>query len=143
MFNLLDFLGQLTKRISTDFTYQFREKGKAMSPGALLKRTKGSCRDYSNLCIEICRRMGVAARFVSGYFHGGPEQDHHLHGWVEVFIPGAGWRGLDPTQGVWTDNNYIALAASADLDNIAPVSGSLRGYAKSKISTYDSLCSAA
>ncbi len=131
--SMIDFLGLLVKKISTGFLYEFREKGSAMTPKSFFKKGKGTCRDYANFCIEICRICGLAARFVSGYFHGDPEQDRHLHGWVEVFLPGAGWRGIDPTQGVWVDEKYIPLAASAYPDKVAPVSGSYRGDAKARM----------
>ena len=128
-----NFLSELVRRISRDFIYEYRETGEPLSPSALLKNRKGTCRDYANLCIEVCRRSGIAARFVSGYFHGDPEQDRHLHGWVEVYLPASGWRGIDPTQGVWADEHYVALAASAEMTNIAPVNGTYRGNAKSEM----------
>lgn len=131
--SLIDFINRLIEKISTEFTYAHREEGKAMSPGTLLNLGTGTCRDYSNFCMEVCRRCGIAARFVSGYFHGDPEQDRHLHGWVEVFLPGAGWRGIDPTQGIWIDEKYVALAASAYPDHVPPVLGTFRGSAKARM----------
>ena len=88
-----------------------------------------TCRDFSNLFMQTCRCFGIASRFVSGYFHGDPDQSRNLHGWAEVFIPGGGWRGVDPTQGVMADHRYIVLAASAHTANVAPVSGNFRGDA--------------
>ncbi|GIV35505.1 MAG: transglutaminase [Chitinophagales bacterium] len=130
---VIDFLGALAKKISGDFGYEFREKGRPHSPDYFLRKGKGSCRDYAGLCAEVCRRSGIAARFVSGYFRGDAELSHHLHGWIEVYLPGAGWRGLDPTQGVWADDKYIALAASLYPDKIAPVNGSYRGGAEARM----------
>ncbi|MDZ4846977.1 MAG: transglutaminase family protein [Chitinophagales bacterium] len=132
---ILDFLNTLANAISVEFSYAYREEGDAMLPEELLKVKTGTCRDFSNLFMQVCRQNGIAARFVSGYFHGDANQSCHLHGWVEVYIPGGGWRGVDPTQGVMADERYIALAASADTNKVAPVSGNFRGDAKAELNT--------
>ena len=74
----------------------------------------GSCRDYAVLFMEVCRAMGIPARFVSGYQEGDTEQESRdLHAWAEVYLPGAGWRGYDPTLGLVVSDRHIPLAASA------------------------------
>ncbi len=130
---LLDFLIDLAQKISGAFKYEFRESGDAFPPRFLIERGSGSCRDLSNLYLQVCRKYGIASRFVSGYFCGDAEQASHLHGWVEVYLPGAGWRGIDPTQGVLADSRYVPLAASAQTHNVAPVSGAFRGKGKSEL----------
>jgi len=129
------FLVQLSQYISNNFTYQNREFGMAYPPDDTLRDRIGSCRDYSRLFISACRSLGIAARFVSGYLYGNPMQAHELHAWVEVYLPGAGWRGFDPTEGKAIINNHISLGASADFDQLAPVMGSFRGYANASLST--------
>ena len=129
------FLIQLAEYISNDFTYEQRETGDAYSPDEILKYRVGSCRDYSRLYISTCRSLGIAARFVSGYLFGNLLQDHELHAWAEVYLPGAGWRGFDPTIGAAISGNHVSVAASADFNSIAPVMGSFRGNATSKLIT--------
>jgi len=130
------FLVQLSQFISNNFTYQNREFGMAYPPDDTLRDRIGSCRDYSRLFISACRSLGIAARFVSGYLYGNPLQAHELHAWVEVYLPGAGWRGFDPTEGKAIINNHISLGASADFDQLAPVMGSFRGYANALLATH-------
>jgi transglutaminase-like putative cysteine protease len=130
------FLVELSKYISENFTYQNREFGVAYPPDDTLRDKTGSCRDYSRLFIAACRSLGIAARFVSGYLYGNLMQAHELHAWVEVYLPGAGWRGFDPTEGKVIANNHISLGASADFDQLAPVMGFFRGSAQSSLVTH-------
>lgn len=129
------FLVTLSRYICENFSYSRRDSGVAYPPDETLKTKSGSCRDYSRLFISACRSLGVAARFVSGYLYGNPMQAHELHAWVEVFLPGAGWRGFDPTEGRAIINNHISLGASADFDRLAPVMGSYRGMANAVLET--------
>jgi len=129
------FLVKLSQYISENFSYQNREFGMAYPPDDTLRDRTGSCRDYSRLFISACRSLGIAARFVSGYLYGNPLQAHELHAWVEVYLPGAGWRGFDPTEGKAIINNHISLGASADFDQLAPVMGSFHGFANASLIT--------
>jgi transglutaminase-like putative cysteine protease len=79
--------------------------------------------------MDACRSVGLAARFVSGYQQGAPDLEHDLHAWAEVYLPWAGWRGYDPTQGLAVADQHIALAASARPEQAAPIVGSFRGAA--------------
>ncbi len=91
-------------------------------------RKEGSCRDLAVLFIETCRSVGIAARFVSGYHTVQPWQGaRQLHAWAEIFLPGAGWRGYDPSQGLAVADQHIAIAAGATPQLAAPVTGSFRG----------------
>jgi transglutaminase-like putative cysteine protease len=130
------FLVQLSQYISTHFTYQNRTFGMAYPPDDTLRDRMGSCRDYSRLFISACRSLGIAARFVSGYLYGNPLQAHELHAWAEVYLPGAGWRGFDPTEGKAIINNHISMGSSADFGQLAPVMGSFRGGAYSTLTTF-------
>ncbi|RFP55024.1 MAG: transglutaminase family protein [Limnothrix sp. CACIAM 69d] len=136
--NTLDFLGDLNQTVYNHCFYQPRETGDPMPPGMTWRRKTGSCRDLSVLFMEVCRVMGLAARFVSGYEAGDPKlPEKYLHAWVEVFLPGAGWRGYDPTQGLVTADRHIPLAASAFPQNTAPMPGTFRGRSASAHMTFE------
>lgn len=135
------FLMDLNAFIHTQFAYEIREEGHPNAPELTLKTRKGSCRDYAVLFAAICRSMGLATRFVSGYYLGPapvdvPNQQHFLHAWVEVYLPGGGWRGYDPTQFEVVSGNHIPLAASCLPESISPVIGSYRGPSPSRLETY-------
>ena len=85
--------------------------------------------------MAMCRVMGIAARFVSGYHYGDPEQEQYLHAWVEVYLPGGGWRGFDPTQNCLVSGKHIPLGASAISAAVTPVYGTYRGSAKGSFVT--------
>jgi transglutaminase-like putative cysteine protease len=90
----------------------------------------GTCRDYAVLFIALARTLGVAARFVSGYLfdpHQLGDSPGDMHAWVEVFIPGAGWRALDPTHGIFCDNAYVPVAHAVLAESVNPVQGSFFG----------------
>lgn len=123
--NTLDFLFTLNQKIYSDCQYITRETGAAYPAGVTWRGKKGSCRDYTVLFMEVCRAAGLAARFVSGYQEGDADQENRdLHAWVEVYLPGAGWRGYDPTLGLVVSDRHIPLAASAIPSYTAAVSGS-------------------
>ena len=86
--------------------------------------------------IHLLRQLGIAARFVSGYFYLSVDKpEFELHAWVEVFIPGAGWIGFDPTHGMIAGNMHMAVASSAHFENTMSVTGSVRGNAESVLKT--------
>ena len=114
-----------------EFTYEVREVGAPFPPEQTLTLCKGSCRDYTTLFIAACRSMGIAARFVSGYLLGNPQQEHQLHAWAEVYLPGAGWRGFDPTEGSVVVNRHVFLTSTAKPELAAPISGTFSGRANS------------
>ena len=131
----IPFLVEMSQYISQNFVYQHREYGNAYPPDDTLRDRSGSCREYARLFIGACRSLGIAARFVSGYLYGNPQQAHELHAWAEVFLPGAGWRGFDPTEGKAVINKHISMGTSADYDQLAPVMGSFLGYTSSWLTT--------
>jgi transglutaminase-like putative cysteine protease len=125
-YNTLNFLFALNQRIYRDCEYITRETGQPLPAGITWRRKQGSCRDYTVLFMEVCRAVGIAARFVSGYQEGDTEQENRdLHAWAEVYLPGAGWRGYDPTLGLVVSDRHIPLAASAIPSYTAPVDGSV------------------
>ncbi|MCP9763354.1 transglutaminase family protein [Lacihabitans soyangensis] len=122
----IDFLMEVTTHIHRNFRYISRERGDAEKADDTLKNQSGSCRDFSVFMMEVCASMGILARFVSGYLYGSELHQHDLHAWVEVLLPGGGWRGFDPTEGRVVDKNYIALAASIESAGLNPVRGTFR-----------------
>lgn len=131
-----DFLVKISKHIRENFVYEKRIEGAANSPETTLLSKDGTCRDYAVLMIAACKSLGIAARFVSGYCYGNELQAHELHAWVEVYLPGGGWRGFDPTAGVITGNQYITLASSSQAELINPITGGFRGNASSVLDAY-------
>ncbi|MEB3309228.1 MAG: transglutaminase family protein [Snowella sp.] len=122
----LSFLSVLNQRIYESCDYIVRETGEPWEAGVTWQRKQGSCRDLTVLFMEVCRAMGLAARFVSGYQEGDLEKDGwELHAWAEVYLPGGGWRGYDPTHGLAVSDRHIALAASAIPHYTAPVVGEI------------------
>ena len=119
----------LNTLISTTFTYQVREAEGVQSPATTLASGCGSCRDFAALFIEACRYLGLAARFVSGYLHMPDDESGNAatHAWAEVYLPGPGWKGFDPTSGVVTGNQHIPVAVARHPEAVPPVSGSFIG----------------
>lgn len=135
-FNTVSYITALTQKIHQDFTVLHREVGSPFSPNRTFKHKKGSCRDLTWMQIILLRQQGIAARFVSGYYYCEMDQpNYELHAWVEVFLPGAGWIGLDPSYGIFTCETHFPIASSANPENTMPVSGGLRGNAISKLKT--------
>ncbi|GAB3701814.1 transglutaminase family protein [Spirosoma flavus] len=126
------FLTELNQTIR-EFTYEIRETGAPFSPEKTLTKRRGSCRDYTTLFMAACRSLGIAARFVSGYLLGNPQQEHQLHAWAEVYLPGAGWRGFDPSENSVVANRHIFLTSTAKPELAAPISGSYTGGVKSSL----------
>ena len=125
----IDLLSGINQRIHQQFCYQRRELPGIQSPDETIAIGSGSCRDLAVLMIECCRQLGCAARFVSGYLYH-PHQDSQtpaeslsLHAWVEVFLPGAGWVALDPTNGIFADAAFIPCAVASEPYLASPVRG--------------------
>lgn len=108
--------------------YKRRDDAQVQTGPKTLELATGNCRDYATLFIDMCRALGLAARFVSGYFHTYPEDNRvsvgAMHAWAEVYLPGAGWKGLDPTHGIFTTPAYIPLAHAPTAAEVSPIQGS-------------------
>jgi len=124
-------LTQLNCEIANHFTYQIREEEGVQSPAQTLRLNSGSCRDFAALFMEACRHMGFASRFVSGYLHMPDNETGNAstHAWAEVYLPGPGWKGFDPTSGLVTGNQHIPVAVARHPETVPPVSGSFVGPA--------------
>ncbi len=130
------FLVALTALIFQDFEVIYREEGQPHHPDETFQLKKGSCRDLAWMQIHLLRQLGFAARFVSGYHYVAVEQpDYELHAWLQVFLPGAGWIGLDPSSGILTGNTHVTVAESIHFEHTMPITGTFRGDAQSTLET--------
>ena len=124
----LGFLSTLSRMIFERATVEVRHTGRPKPPAETVRTMRGACRDLAVLYNECCRTQGLAARFVSGYHMGDAMvPENYLHAWSEVYIPGGGWRGFDPTLGLAVADGHLALAASARPATAARVEGTFRG----------------
>jgi len=125
-FTLID---NINRAISRDFRYEAREAAGVQSPALTISRRTGSCRDFAALLVEACRHLGIASRFVSGYHTSFAQEvgPGSTHAWAEVYLPGPGWKGFDPTAGVVTGSEHIAVAVARHPEAVPPVAGSYLG----------------
>lgn len=119
---------ELNEAIHDHLRYERREEGAALSPAETVAAGAGACRDFAVLLAEVLRGIGIAARLTSGYLCEFGEKEKRaesaLHAWTEAYLPGAGWIGIDPTNGIFCNHNHITTAVGISPEEIAPVGGS-------------------
>jgi transglutaminase-like putative cysteine protease len=108
----------------------------------ILEQHAGVCQDFAHLMLQVLRSLKIPSRYVSGYIcpnKKGVRGEGATHAWVEVYVPGYGWAGIDPTNNVWITNNHVKLAIGRDFADCSPVKGSFKGPAYQKLSVYVSI----
>src|SRR5580700_5756511 len=134
--NTVDALVELAATLHSEIAYEVRVEGEARLPSQTIELRSGACRDTALLCATILRKIGLGVRVVSGFFCDfhvdikDRRAESDLHAWVEVFLPGAGWVGIDPTNGTFCDHRFIPTAVGAQMTDIAPTQGSYFGEEK-------------
>ena len=128
-------LQRISTQICNGLSYLRREEPGVQTATETLSYGTGSCRDFANLFVEAARRLGLAARFVSGYHHAPPSTVDFgaTHAWVEVYLPGAGWKGFDPTLDEVAGTNHIAVAVAKLPESVPPIAGSFFGAATASL----------
>ncbi len=128
-------LQRISTQICNGLSYLRREEPGVQTATETLSYGTGSCRDFANLFVEAARRLGLAARFVSGYHHAPPSTVDFgaTHAWAEVYLPGAGWKGFDPTLDEVAGTNHIAAAVAKLPESVPPIAGSFFGAATASL----------
>ncbi len=131
--NLNEYLGTLTRYLQGYFTYQPHSTHIDTPLLEFVRAKTGVCQDYAHAMLALCRSMGIPARYVSGYLYTGITDAlgaEASHAWVEVYIPGSGWMGFDPTNGTEVTESYVKIGHGRDYDDVPPVKGLRRGGGK-------------
>ncbi len=140
----IGFLLDINSAVCRDINYERRDDEGTQTPDETLELKKGSCRDMAQLFISVCRQLGLAARFVSGYLYVPPEADGSeaidnraagsMHAWAEIYLPGAGWKGFDPTNGVLANHLYLPTAVANQPEWVNPIQG--KYFQKSRVASH-------
>ncbi len=134
-FQTLPYIAHLTRYLQKNFRIeQVRPNALPITPELTLEKKAGSHRDLAYLQMALCREAGIATRYVNGYYID-DEQKEYLHAWVEVYLPGAGWKGFDGTTGMAVGDRHIALTSGAYPSLCSLISGTFRGNAHSDLET--------
>jgi transglutaminase-like putative cysteine protease len=134
----LPFLTALNRKLHDYCEHSIRPEGDPQDPEVTLAARTGACRDVAVLFLEACRSLGLAVRFVSGYeLQAARGVQAEMHAWTEVYLPGGGWRGYDPSRGLATAERHIAVASGLTPKLAAPITGSFRGNAVASRMDFD------
>ena len=124
-----ELLERLSRHIFQSIQYAHRDEPGVQLPCDTLKRGSGSCRDFAVLMMEAARHWGFGARFVTGYIQMAEGQHGSTHAWTEIYIPGAGWQGFDPTNNKLAGSEHVSVAVAREQEKAAPISGIWEGPA--------------
>lgn len=125
------------RHVYSSFTYTPRVTTVNTRPAEVVRTRRGVCQDFAHVMLGMCRTVGIPARYVSGYFlnpNRAPDEIEASHAWVEVFLPGYGWKGFDPTHNREPDTRYVKVAVGRDYGDIRPLGGTFRGAATREMS---------
>lgn len=130
--DIIGWLLDINQSVQRDIRYVRRDDEGIQTPDETLQLGSGSCRDMAQLFIAVCRQLNLASRFASGYLYVPQDEvdegnlvgsENSMHAWAEVFLPGAGWLGFDPTNGILTNHHYLTAAVASRLEWINPIQG--------------------
>ncbi|MGY6559936.1 MAG: transglutaminase family protein [Nitritalea sp.] len=134
--DIVSFLAKIAAEVHALWQHEIRLTPDLWAPEKTFQLKRGACRDLSWMLVHMLRQVGLATRYVSGYAYNSEwTGGHELHAWVEVFLPGAGWVGLDPSLGLLADGGYIPLAMGYHPEQVAPLQGNFAGDAKAVLAT--------
>lgn len=108
----------------------------------ILEHRSGVCQDFAHVMLELLRSLGIPSRYISGYIcpnKNGMRGEGATHAWIEAWIPGSGWAGIDPTNNVWVSNHHVKLAVGRNFNDCTPVKGTFKGPARQSLSVYVSV----
>lgn len=124
--------------VNREFRYQSSVTHAHTHMREVLKNRTGVCQDFAHVMLGLCRALKIPARYVSGYLYNGPVDQlkgaQASHAWVEAYVLGHGWCGLDPTNDKLVDGHYVKVAVGRDFADVSPVKGTYRGTAKRELS---------
>ena len=125
------------RAVHREFRYEPGATNAQTPADEVFRGRRGVCQDFAHVALAMCRSLGIPARYVSGYLYNGPKEllrgAQASHAWCEVFVPGTGWRGIDPTNDQLADERYVRVAVGRDYADVAPVQGSYRGTADQEL----------
>jgi transglutaminase-like putative cysteine protease len=130
LIDTFELLNRLNSRIHESLSYAAHDNPGVQLPCETLAKSGGSCRDYAVLMMEAARHWGFGARFVSGYIQMAEGQHGAAHAWTEIYLPGAGWHGFDPTNNKRAGTEHISVAVAREQEKAMPLSGSWEGPAE-------------
>ena len=132
-YEIVSYLDHLTSYLKNSFTYEANTTDVDTPLTDFAKDTRGVCQDFAHAMLAICRSAGIPSRYVSGYVHSNPEGDEGMvgaegsHAWIEAFLPGNGWVGYDPTNGIIVSEAHVKIGVGRDYDDVPPIKGLRRG----------------
>ncbi len=140
--NITQIIADTCDLIYTHFTYIKGITTIESTVDEILEKKAGVCQDFAHVMLELLRMMNIPARYVSGYIcpnKNGMRGEGATHAWVEAYIPGYGWAGIDPTNNVWVTNTHVRLAVGRNFTSCSPVKGTFKGPARQSLSVYVSV----
>lgn len=135
-------VGKCSEHIFRDFKYIKGITNIETTVKEILQHQSGVCQDFAHVMLEVLRKLQIPSRYVSGYIcpnKDGMRGEGATHAWVEAWIPGYGWTGIDPTNNVWVTNKHVKLAVGRDFNDCSPIKGTFKGPARQSLSVYVSV----